>query len=38
MAVFLEAVSHDEGFKPSDFGVNLSSADALSRLAKTYGF
>ncbi len=37
MAAFLEAVSHDDGFKPSDFGVNLSAADALSRLAKAYG-
>lgn len=37
MAAFLEEVRQDEGFKPSDFGVNLSPTDALARLAKAYG-
>ncbi|MDP3176481.1 MAG: hypothetical protein Q8M76_01170 [Spirochaetaceae bacterium] len=37
LAAFLDDVSRDEGFKPTDLGLKLSPDEALSRLAKAYG-
>ncbi len=36
MADFLDDVVRHEEFKPADFGLKLSPADALGRLAKAY--
>lgn len=37
LAAFLDDVSRDERFKPADFGLKLSPAEAIARLAKAYG-
>jgi hypothetical protein len=37
LEAFLHDLGQDEGFKPADFGLKLSPAEALARLAKAYG-